>query len=78
MRTTDHWQMLIKWLQQNIAPLIASPSFQSNGLLIITFDESNFDDLAHGGGHIATVIISPRRRLDSNPQLSINTRARCG
>ena len=51
-----------QWLQQNIGPLIASPSFQSNGLLIITFDESNFDDLAHGGGHIATVIISPKAK----------------
>ena len=51
-----------QWLQQNIAPLIASPSFQSNGLLIITFDESNFGDWNHGGGHIATVIISPKAK----------------
>lgn len=46
------------WLQTNIAPLIANPVFQSNGLLIITFDESDFTDLEHGGGHVATVIIS--------------------
>ncbi|PYX26806.1 MAG: hypothetical protein DMG80_20735 [Acidobacteria bacterium] len=50
------------WLKQNIAPLIASPSFQSNGLLIITFDEANFDDLNHGGGHVATLIISPKAK----------------
>ena len=51
-----------QWLQQNIAPLISSASFQSNGLLIITFDEANFDDLNHGGGHIATLIISPKAK----------------
>jgi hypothetical protein len=46
------------WLQTNIAPLIANPAFQSSGLLIITFDEGDFTDLDHGGGHVATVIIS--------------------
>jgi acid phosphatase len=46
------------WLQTNIAPLIANPAFQSSGLLIITFDEGDFTDLEHGGGHVATVIIS--------------------
>ncbi len=51
-----------QWLQQNIGRLIASSSFQNNGLLIITFDEANFDDVSHGGGHIATVIISPKAK----------------
>jgi hypothetical protein len=46
------------WLQQNIAPIIASPTFQKDGLLIITFDESDFSDLQNGGGHIATLVIS--------------------
>jgi phosphatidylinositol-3-phosphatase len=46
------------WLQSNIAPLIASPAFQSSGLLIITFDEGNPADLEHGGGQVATLIIS--------------------
>src|SRR6202166_1887419 len=46
------------WLQTNIAPLIANPAFQASGLLIITFDEGDFIDLEHGGGHVATVIIS--------------------
>jgi phosphatidylinositol-3-phosphatase len=50
------------WLQQNIAPLIASSSFQESGLLIITFDEAGFDDVSHGGGHIATVIVSPKAK----------------
>jgi phosphatidylinositol-3-phosphatase len=52
------------WLQQNIQPLIASPAFQKEGLLIITFDESEVSDMAHGGGHVATVIVSPLARRD--------------
>jgi phosphatidylinositol-3-phosphatase len=50
------------WLQQNIAPLIASSSFQNDGLLIIVFDESDGSDSAHGGGHVAALIISPKAK----------------
>jgi acid phosphatase len=50
------------WLQANIAPLLASAAFQQGGLLIITFDESDNADTQHGGGHIATVVISSRTR----------------
>ena len=46
------------WLQTNIAPLLANPTFQQDGLLIITFDESADTDTANGGGQIATVVIS--------------------
>jgi hypothetical protein len=46
------------WLQTNIAPLIASSAFQNGGLLIITFDEGLDSDVEHGGGQVATVIIS--------------------
>lgn len=46
------------WLQTNIAPLMASPAFQSKGLLIITFDEGDQSDISHGGGQVATLIIS--------------------
>ncbi len=48
------------WLQQNIQPLITSSLFQNDGLLIITFDESEQSDLLHGGGHVATVIVSAK------------------
>lgn len=48
------------WLKANIAPLIASPAFQKDGLLIIAFDEAADSDTAHGGGHIAVVTIGPR------------------
>jgi phosphatidylinositol-3-phosphatase len=47
------------WLKTNIGPLINSASFQSNGLLIIVFDESANDN-SHGGGRIAWVAISPK------------------
>jgi phosphatidylinositol-3-phosphatase len=50
------------WLQQNIAPLISNASFQSSGLLIITFDESETTDTAHGGGHVPAVIVSSQSK----------------
>ncbi len=48
------------WLQTNIAPLIASSTFQTDGLLIIVFDESLTSDTQHGGGHVAAVVIGPK------------------
>ncbi len=49
------------WLKANIDPLIKSAEFQKDGLLIISFDESG-NDTTHGGGHIATIIVSPFSR----------------
>lgn len=46
------------WLQSNIAPLIASSTFQNGGLLIIIFDEAEVSDLDHGGGQVPAVIVS--------------------
>jgi hypothetical protein len=46
------------WLQTHIAPLIASATFQTDGLLIIVFDEADSDD-THGGGRIVWVVVSP-------------------
>lgn len=48
------------WLKANIGPLISNSQFQADGLLIITFDEGASSDLDHGGGHVATVVISPK------------------
>jgi acid phosphatase len=47
------------WLQTNLAPLIASPAFQSGGLLIIVFDESFDNDTQHGGGQVPAILVSP-------------------
>jgi len=47
-----------QWLAGKLKPLLASSKFQ-NSLLIVTFDESDSADVAHGGGQVATVIVSP-------------------
>jgi phosphatidylinositol-3-phosphatase len=51
-----------QWLQDNIDPLIASPAFRQNGLLVITFDESVDSDTQNGGGHVVTLVISPKAK----------------
>jgi hypothetical protein len=61
MSTCTSDQMLAsadQWLSSNISPLLASSAFQ-NSLLIITFDEAEDTDTEYGGGHVATVLISP-------------------
>jgi acid phosphatase len=55
-------QLADSWLQQNIAPLIASPAFQKDGLLIIVFDEANINDSTDGGGHVADFMISTKAK----------------
>lgn len=56
------------WLKNNIAPLLASPAFQDSGLLIITFDESEVSDTEHGGGHVPTVIVSSKSKMNYQSQ----------
>ena len=48
------------WLKDNIDPVVMNPSFQSDGLLIIVFDESENSDVAHGGGHVAAILVSSK------------------
>jgi len=50
-----------QWLQTNIDPLVKNATFQRDGLLVITFDESSGDNV-NGGGHVATVIVSPKAK----------------
>jgi acid phosphatase len=50
------------WLRTNMKGLISSSTFQADGLLIIVFDESEGTDTEHGGGHVATVIVSPKAK----------------
>jgi len=47
------------WLKTNIDPLVKSPQFQRDGLLVIVFDEADGDN-AGGGGRVACVIVSPK------------------
>ena len=50
-----------KWLQTNIGPVLASPSFQASGLLVVVFDESA-DDITNGGGHVFAAMVGTRVR----------------
>ncbi len=59
---TDKLANIDSWIHTNIAPLISSSAF-NNSVLIYTWDESSIDDMAHDGGHVATILIgSPVRR----------------
>jgi phosphatidylinositol-3-phosphatase len=49
-----------QWLQHNLDSLVTSSVFQNNGVLVIVFDESELSDVAHGGGHVAMVIVGPQ------------------
>lgn len=46
------------WLRSHIAPIISNSSFRASGVLVILFDESVSSDTAHGGGHVAAVVVS--------------------
>jgi len=48
-----------QWLKTNLDPLIQSPMFQKDGLLVIVFDEADLTDFTAGGGHVVAVIVSP-------------------
>jgi hypothetical protein len=48
------------WLAANIAPLLATPQFQTDGLLVVWFDEGFANDTANGGGHTFVAMIGPK------------------
>ena len=50
------------WLVTNIGPLVDSSTFQEDSLLLIVFDESEMEDLANGGGHVALLVISHKAK----------------
>lgn len=56
------------WLQSNMAPLIASSTFQSGGLLVILFDEGELSDFNHGGGQVAAMIVSSNSKPNFQSQ----------
>jgi acid phosphatase len=51
------------WLQNNIGPLLSDTQFQSNGLLVVAFDESIVSDTRNGGGHVAVILAGPHANL---------------
>jgi len=48
------------WLKQKLDPVLASPQFKQNGLLVILFDEALDVDTTHGGGRVAMVMVGPK------------------
>lgn len=48
------------WLRNNIDPLVTSPLFQTDGILVIVFDEGS--DNANGGGQVVWVVVSPKAK----------------
>jgi hypothetical protein len=52
-----------RWLAATVPPILDSPAFQQDGLLVVTYDEGDTDDgccgRERGGGRIVTVIASP-------------------
>jgi hypothetical protein len=49
-------------VKTNFDPVIQSPVFQRDGLLIVVFDEADLTDFTAGGGHVAAVIVSPQAK----------------
>ena len=58
---TDKLTTVDSWVQANVGPLISSPAFQ-NSVLIYTWDEGDVNDMANQGGHVATILVSPKVR----------------
>jgi len=58
---TDKLSGIDSWVQTNIGPLISSSTFQ-NSVLIYTWDEGDVNDMANQGGHVATILVSPKVR----------------
>ena len=65
------------WAKNHIGPLIASPEFQADGVLIITWDEG-VNDNTNGGGQICTIVVSPFAHAGYRPRIFISTKARSG
>jgi acid phosphatase len=58
---TDKLSNIDDWVKNTLGPLINSSAFQDS-VLIYTWDEGDSDDMAHQGGHIATILVSPKVR----------------
>lgn len=54
-----------QWLKANISPLLVTSRFQSSGLLLITFDESNIADIRNGGGRVPLIAFGPTAKAGS-------------
>jgi hypothetical protein len=66
------------WLRKNLPPILASSAYRNNGAVVITFDESTISDasgccgVVPGGGHIFTLVLSPRVTPGANSPVPYN------
>lgn len=51
-----------QWLKSNVSALLSTPRFQSAGVLLITFDESNIGDIRNGGGRVPMIAFGPKAK----------------
>jgi phospholipase C len=58
---TDKLSGIDSWVRTNVGPLVNSSAFQ-NSVLIYTWDEGDVNDMANQGGHVATILVSPKVR----------------
>lgn len=59
---TDRLASADAFLKAQVAPILANPQFQRDGLMIITFDESAGDN-TNGGGKVVTLLLGPHVRM---------------
>jgi hypothetical protein len=52
-----------QWLKTTVGGILSSSAFQTDGLLIIVFDESEISDINHGGGHVPMILLSPKAKV---------------
>jgi phosphatidylinositol-3-phosphatase len=58
------------WLRSEVPKILASPAWQQNGALFITFDEGSSS--TGGGGHISTLLISPLAKRGFQSSVAYN------
>lgn len=51
------------WMQSNLPAILANSSFKTNGVLVVTWDESE-NDLTNGGGRVATLFLGPQVKVN--------------
>jgi acid phosphatase len=61
--TTQELQQSDAWMQSNFPAILANASFKTNGVLVVTWDESE-NDFTNGGGQVATLFLGPQVKVN--------------